>query len=245
MVTHHHLHQFNPSALHQTFETAQSVNSIIAISAGIIGSYSVAFYRYFDLFPLSPPCTAPFHFSALVLVLTFALIQLKWIENYGFGKAAPSISSPSTKKQAVSSKRAVSGLFESITYSLDILLSDSRIIAVGVIQSGFESALYVFIFLWTKCLDEVSFDPDGTGEAVPFDHGIVFAIMMISCFIGTRLVALIRVKSAEIVKLEWCSIQYLQCVQLSALCVVCAVTLFAVPMVSTFNGRLCLFVVKI
>merc|ERR1712087_593889 len=106
---------------------------------------------------------APFHFSVLVLMLTFLLIQLKWTENYGFradtGPAAD--------------KGSSDGLLQNITCSMDIVLSDPRIFAVGVIQSCFESALYIFIFMWTKALDDVRY-------GLPFDHGMVFAIMMMS-----------------------------------------------------------------
>ena len=253
MVTHHHLHQYAPSALHQTFETAQSVNSIIAIFAGIIGSYSISIYKYYDLFPFSPRCAAAFHFSVLVLVVTFVLIQLKWIENYGFTRMGDvivndedssdsSISTPSNQLKQPLIPNLMdhgSGLFENITRSLEIVLSDPRIFAVGVIQSGFESALYIFIFLWTKSLDEVL-------DGVPFDHGMVFAIMMMSCFIGTRIVTLIRMKSVQLTlrQATLCSTQYLQCIQLSALCVICAVALFSVPLVRSFDARLWLIVVQ-
>ena len=113
---------------------------------------------------------------------------------------------------------------------------------MGVIQSGFESALYIFIFMWTKSLDEVYVSADFGGTH--FDHGMVFAIMMMSCFIGTRIVTLIRKKTVmNIPKMEESSLRYMQCIQLSGLCVICAMALCMVSMVNGFESRLSLFVI--
>ena len=110
-------------------------------------------------------------------------IMIKWKENYGFNNNGDS--DPKKPKSMDDD-----GLFETMRKSMNVILNDKRILSIGIIQSGFESSLYIFVFMWTKVLDTVYFD----GKHNKFDHGIVFAIMMISCFIGVSVVTIIRLK---------------------------------------------------
>ena len=87
MITHHHAKKYPASKLGNTFEKAWSLNSFIAILAGIITSYAVNYYEKYNIMKNKPAEIAAFDCSALTLIIALFLINFKWkVENYGDSK---------------------------------------------------------------------------------------------------------------------------------------------------------------
>ena len=86
MVTHHNNNNFPMSKLGDTFGLAWSLNSVIAVLAGVITSYAVSFYRSSEMVagpPQAPYEVAAFDCSGVTLMITLVLIVMLWKENYG------------------------------------------------------------------------------------------------------------------------------------------------------------------
>jgi hypothetical protein len=95
--------------------------------------------------------TAPFKCSFILLVIGAVQVQFTWSENYGDQRI-----------------QLGSGIKESFRE----LSSDARIVMVGLMQSFFESGMYIFVFMWTPALKMTT----------PFNVllGWVFAAFMVS-----------------------------------------------------------------
>jgi len=56
---------------------------------------------------------------------------------------------------------------------------DRKIALLGIIQSFFEGAMYIFVFMWTPALESTS--------AQAISHGWIFASFMICVLLGSNL----------------------------------------------------------
>lgn len=106
----------------------------------------------------------PFDIAILVLSTLAAVITATWTENYG------------------DEKQSVHGGFAQAWASL---ISNEVILLLGVTQACFESALYMFIFVWTPALQPMS------DKAAEIPHGIIFATFMAATMMGSSLFAIL------------------------------------------------------
>jgi MFS transporter, MFS domain-containing protein family, molybdate-anion transporter len=145
---------------------------------------------------------APFDTSLLILVIGTICITTMWTENYGNSKIE---------------------LGATLSHAWETLISDDKIWMLGVIQSTFEGAMYIWVFMWTPALQSTS--------DYEILHGWVFATMMICVLIGSTLVR------------HLCEAGYT--VQDFALYVfaAAAVAMFTSAMVAQHTVRLCCFFV--
>eukprot|EP00474_Spongospora_subterranea_P002669 CRZ03127.1 hypothetical protein [Spongospora subterranea] len=104
----------------------------------------------------------PFDVAALLLAISLFTITLFWDENYG----------DSSVEIETSFKNAIEHLRQS-----------PETLSLGIVQSLFESSMYIFVFLWTPSLDS-SLDS-------PIQHGWVFACFMICTMIGSSLFSIL------------------------------------------------------
>jgi len=204
MVTHHKAKGFPLSKLGDTFGRAWALNSFVAILAGVITSYAVAYYELHHIIEDGPSEIAAFDCSAVTLLIAGCVIRWKWgEENFGDANIA---------------------LTESLSNAAALFRSDRRILLIGVLQSGFESAMYLFVFLWTMALES------GRG-GVAIDHGLIFAVFMESCLIGTTLSGLLSKHGLRAERVA------------SFLAATAAAALFVVPQVESYEVRLFMFIV--
>lgn len=103
---------------------------------------------------------APFDTAAVVLGVTGAIVLLTWSENYG------------------DNRQSVGGGLRS---AWTMMFADEKILLVGIIQSCFESAMYLMVFSWTPALQAAS-DAMSLGE-IP--HGMIFSSFMVCIMIGS------------------------------------------------------------
>lgn len=102
----------------------------------------------------------PFDIAIAVLLVLFALVATTWTENYG------------------DESLSVTGGFARAWTSL---LSDEKILLLGISQSAFEGALYTFTFMWTPALQTAA------GQIGEIPHGTVFSSFMAATMIGSNL----------------------------------------------------------
>eukprot|EP00668_Euglena_longa_P016668 GGOE01020956.1.p1 GENE.GGOE01020956.1~~GGOE01020956.1.p1 ORF type:complete len:457 (-),score=147.29 GGOE01020956.1:406-1776(-) len=150
MVSEHRKNAFEDEWLGDTFSRMTIGNGIIAIPAGLVAQLAVWLSGGHPV--------APFDVALVLLLLGSITIVCTWKENYGD-----------------SGQSALSGLQSAV----ECVFRDRRILLLGCIQSLFESAMYVFIFIWTPALE----------ASGPVPHGIIFSCFMVCCSLGGTLFA--------------------------------------------------------
>lgn len=103
---------------------------------------------------------APFDMAAGCLLVLGGIVVATWGENYG------------DARQSVSS---------GMKSAWSMMLADEKILLVGIIQSAFESAMYLMVFSWTPALQSAS-QIMSFGE-IP--HGMIFSSFMVAIMIGS------------------------------------------------------------
>ncbi|XP_071796171.1 molybdate-anion transporter-like [Asterias amurensis] len=131
-----------------TFSKATFWNGVLAIVAGVV---SWLFAELLDLGPVSP-----FMIAIPLLLTSGAVIASSWNENTG-------------SKKVKISKSCMEGLRH--------IVNSRRMLLIGIMQSLFESVMFIFIFIWTPVLDVQPYPP----------LGIIFSSFMACIMIGSYL----------------------------------------------------------
>jgi len=105
---------------------------------------------------------AAFDCSMVMLSIGTIMIMCTWQENYGEVRL---------------------NLAETLGSAFVVLKNNTAIVALGFVQSFFEGAMYLFVFMWTPALDGLN--PD-------INHGWIFATFMLSCMIGTEVFHMLK-----------------------------------------------------
>jgi len=105
---------------------------------------------------------APFMLAMVFLLAATGIETVTWPENYG---------------------DATIEISKTFTNAIEALKKDPKILMLGCIQSLFEAAMYVFVFMWTPTLQQ------GGDEQLPF--GLIFACFMVCVMIGSSLFSIL------------------------------------------------------
>jgi hypothetical protein len=156
---------FHEDWLSSTFSQSTFGSGVVAIGAGILANFLAAHFG----------TVAPFDASLVLLVGGAAIILTRWRENYGEAHGA------------AGGGGNVSA-FDSFRKAARLLVSNERVLLLGLIQSCFEGAMYIFVFMWTPALEAslkaaALYDSDATS----LPHGVVFALFMVAIMIGSKI----------------------------------------------------------
>ena len=179
MVCEHHKQGFDGSLLGDTFAYATFGNGLVAVIAGLIANKAADSYGY----------VAPFIVAILPLTLVAVIIFFTWSENYG-------------------SQQSNLSLTSSLSKGFNLIISDSRIAALGMGQSCFEGAMYTFVFMWTpalKTIQESEAEKAGTVENAEQSTsqylGLIFAVFMVCVMVGSSFFKLFSAKKDNLYKI--------------------------------------------
>ncbi|KAG4424212.1 hypothetical protein IFR04_002616 [Cadophora malorum] len=152
-----------------------TLNSVVAISSGIISEFSV---------DITGTQTAPFGLSVGCLILAFVAICHSWGENYGDIQGQKDTGIGGVLEQQVAPPRRFwKDILQGATimrrttiaeYSLMTGL-DPRILSLSLTSGVFEGAMYIFIFFKFPAL---KFAHEGSGSTTDLPFGLIFAILM-------------------------------------------------------------------
>ncbi|ODM98400.1 Molybdate-anion transporter [Orchesella cincta] len=134
-----------------TFSKATFFNGLLAIFAGIIAQISSDWMGYGPV--------SPFIIAMPFLIVASVIIFNNWPENYG-------------ERDLKWSGSCIEGL--------KTIMSNKKILALGLVQSLFESNMYIFVFLWTPVLE----------PGLP-PIGLTFASFMIAIMIGSSVYSIL------------------------------------------------------
>ena len=160
-------------------------------------------------------CINVFDLAMICAILSGILAICLWEENYG--------TSPSDEKEEglienerhdvegneneslLSEKNESSdridshgNMYQSMKDSVKIVFSSSDILICGTVTALFEGSLFIFVFLWTPALSEVSKGNDASTtdssstDDVKSQLGLIFATFMVSCMTGSSLYTILK-----------------------------------------------------
>lgn len=150
-------HDFPKEWIQVTSSKASMWSSILAIVAGVVTNIVAEWMKFGPV--------APYILAVPCLVVSGIIVLTQWDENYA-------------KQQPAFSKACAQGFKE--------ILNEPKIFVIGIIQSFFESAMYIFIFLWTPVL---------TPSKPSF--GITFSSFMVCIMIGNLLYQVAKTKGVS------------------------------------------------
>lgn len=162
---HLNYYRFPSEWLNITLTKAVFYNSILAIVAGV---FSQILVYHLNLKPV-----APFGVAIIFLILGGCLIACTWKENM-------------TK-----TPEKTTSVLKSMKESVRLILAKNRreLLVLGVIQSLFESVMYIFIFAWTPILSTEN------SKELNDSLGLIFSCFMLACMIGPKVYAYLLSKS--------------------------------------------------
>ena len=138
-------------------------DGIVAVVAGIVAQ---------EVFSMGG-AEAVFTLSAAVLGVAGMLATVLWSENL-------SISAPAKPGKSTSP-------LANLSAALSALFSDSRVVAVGLVQSLFEGSMYSFVMVWAPFLKSAS---AAGGSSTPLPFGLIFASFMVCVMVGSSVFSL-------------------------------------------------------
>lgn len=151
MTTEHRHRGFPEAWLARTYSETSIANGSMAILAGVVAQVLEDYFGHIG----------PFRGAIALTVLALVLI-LGWEENYG------------EKKEG---EHSSSSLYRQFADGWKLVMSDSCVFRIGLIQALSEGGMYTFVFMWVPTL--LSMDPPG---GLP--TGCVFSALMIAITIG-------------------------------------------------------------
>ncbi|TVY80369.1 Molybdate-anion transporter [Lachnellula suecica] len=153
------------SALSGIFSIMTTLNSVVAIFAGIVAEWVT---------DVTGTEKAPFITAVGCLAFAFFAISKSWGENYGEkGPGKKSILDVENDGVELPAKN-----------TLRLFLDDKRLLALGVTSCFFEGSMYIFIFFKFPAL-KLSHQLAGSPNDLPF--GLIFAILMCSMMTGSMI----------------------------------------------------------
>ncbi|KAF2704291.1 DUF791-domain-containing protein [Pleomassaria siparia CBS 279.74] len=156
------------------FSTMTTLNSVVAISAGVLAEWVVK---------MTGTAKAPFMTSVIFMGTAFVMISKNWKENYGWHKESPETgdANPLFEEKV---ETLLTGSKPNSKSALRLAFEDPRILVLGLTSCFFEGSLFLFIFFKFPAL-KLSHKLAGSTEELSF--GIIFATLMCSMMLGSML----------------------------------------------------------
>lgn len=162
MVAEHHLrHKFSDNDLSVTFGHQQFLSSVMAISAGLAAQACASVMpltRVAGTFHVGGYC-GPFDCAFICAFIGAGVIASTWTENYG---------------EMSNSETFTEGMARAGRY-----LKDKGIWMVGLTCSFYESAMFLWVFVWTPLIT--------TEGRKPPPYGLIFTCFMVACMFGSKM----------------------------------------------------------
>lgn len=157
----------------ESFSVQFFLDGIVAVVAGLVSQ---------QVFSSFGGATAVFTLSAATLGVAGLLAALLWTEN-------PSISSPRSPTSGATTESA--SPLGRMASAVRVVFSNPAVLAVGLVQSLFEGAMYSFVMVWAPFLKAVAV---AEGQpSLPF--GLVFASFMVCVMAGSSVFSMLSSSS--------------------------------------------------
>ena len=183
----------------QLFSTATFFNAVSAVAAGIAGN-AVVVNPDGSVTALGGNRYAPAFDVGAVSLFACALMAKTWWSEAGRrgsaeaeaeAEAQPREGGSSAPEKSPPEERESKGVF----CAARMVLAEPALLSLGSINSLYEAALHVFVFVWTPALERrhnLALTGSGAGRPEPeVPHGLVFSLFMACKMAGSQLFALV------------------------------------------------------
>ena len=208
------------SYLSKSFSAAAYGNSLVAIGAGLVANKAASsndllpFFGGKDeegeaLFYMGGYLN-PFDIALLALILCGFMAATMWEENYGETKANHNNSADDDDGHCKDQPwyGALKTAYTTTVRSRDIFLC-------GAVSSFFEGSMYIFVFMWTPALKNLTPKEEGE-DSVSLPFGLIFSTFMVCCMAGSSLFSIL----VERIKVEVLGIAVMLVSSLSMMAIV-------------------------
>jgi len=184
LIYEHNSKGFSSFLLSNTLTWASFLNGFTAIISGLIGNVVVTYFSY----------ASPYGVAVIIFAISAYYIQCNWKENYGNNETKNEIEE-NTGEENEESTKSSSALIE----GTKVVLKNSTILSVGLIQSFFEAAMYIFVFLYCPVLEDAH-KLKGHDNELPY--GIIFSGFMICIMIGSRIFNILTQRKWKVITIS-------------------------------------------
>lgn len=156
--------------LGETFGTAYSMDSVLAIVAGQTASLAAS---------RSGP-NGPFVVAPVFLIVSVLIILVCW------SSSPPPQATKESKTDA--NKEILPAEAEAqptIGEALQLIKEDKKILLLGLVQACYEGAMYIFVLVWPPTTSHII--RTCLGDSVPTPYGMAFSCFMAACMLGSTL----------------------------------------------------------
>lgn len=170
--------------LNKSFSAAAYGNSVIAILAGLVANKAASSTT---MEPVSGELVHvggylnPFDIALVALVLCGICCASMWEENYGEESAGKS-----AREEEKGDDGHTSTWYDGLKNAFVVTIRSRDVLLCGLISSLFEGSMYIFVFMWTPALTNLS-----EGENVKLPFGLIFSTFMVSCMAGSSLFSIL------------------------------------------------------
>jgi len=180
----------------KSFSAAAYGNSIVAICAGLLANKASTG----DMIPMFSTDTKesalmwkggylnPFDIAFCALISCGLLASTLWEENYGSDKTDDSDDDAPRKSQP---------WYFAFTSALQATTRNTEVLLCGLVCSLFEGSMYVFVFMWTPAMKDLTklANPAFDGD-LPF--GLIFSTFMVCCMAGSSTFSVLMEKKIKV-----------------------------------------------
>jgi len=194
------------SHLPSAFAAASYGNSIAAIVAGLIAN-KVASSKPMMPWVKGPNALFytggflnPFDVAIVALAIAGVVCTSQWEENYGSSsKEEPIeenvektlIGGSSTKSEDISENKKSVHWTNGLKNALLATIRSTDILFAGLISSLFEGSMYIFVFMWTPAMTNLSKKELPPGSEVVLPFGLIFSTFMVCCMAGSSMFSIL------------------------------------------------------
>jgi len=223
LIKAHTVAKLDSSFISKSYAAAAYGNSVVAIVTGLVANNLASST---EMHPLIESANfyvggylRPFDAAFFGLIICAVLTSFTWDENYGerIGEkqASPTNGSPE--------------FVRALQSALSTTMNDTDIFRCGMIASLFEGSMYIFVFMWTPMLTNLT--DDGEEDNLPF--GLIFSTFMVGCMIGSSIFSILierircEVLGAYVFLIGSLSMAVIYCSSSDTLCII-GMTIFEV-----------------
>eukprot|EP00540_Astrosyne_radiata_P004124 CAMPEP_0116843468 /NCGR_PEP_ID=MMETSP0418-20121206/12106_1 /TAXON_ID=1158023 /ORGANISM="Astrosyne radiata, Strain 13vi08-1A" /LENGTH=506 /DNA_ID=CAMNT_0004474227 /DNA_START=27 /DNA_END=1547 /DNA_ORIENTATION=- len=180
--------------LGQSFSFAAYGNSIIAILAGLMANRAANTTKMVPIADTGVYVGGflnPFDIALVALVFCGSMTAFLWEENYGEEQKHDTEEKQGAEKASDDGRddpRGGASWYSGLKNALVATMRSRDILLCGIVSSVFEGSMYIFVFMWTPALKNLT---NSSESEVDLPFGLIFSTFMVCCMAGSSLFSIL------------------------------------------------------
>jgi len=205
LIRSHSVANLDKKYVAKSFSSAFFGNCIVAIFAGLLANGAAEHNEMLSIASNTPSLNKfyyvyfggylnPFDISILALLLCGISAMVLWEENYGerdSNSTTVESSSVIEEKEEERSRSTTTFIcFRELKRAYISTMRSREILFCGLVSSIFESSMYIFVFMWTPALTQLTSAETGS-ETVELPFGLIFSTFMVCSMTGSSIFSIL------------------------------------------------------